>query len=521
MKQSKRPDRPEPPKRTVRPIKLHHDRSTLYAVDVTDGALLKEDGELLNLDTLPSLMRKGRGVIATNRPNKLLAWLIEQCGDDPLFQCRITDRKLERITLPSGVEIQDYRHIKIGFVGFTTPKKDSANNYWHILDPTLFLNNNLDKSRSLTEVMEWAGDILNWCVKEGIRPKSTAGGLAAQLLKHPRFYSEPRRRIPTATNERVRSTLRGNHYETRAIKGKVYLAADEFDQRSAHHFHAQRAQLPDSDVRAVGFFYQEDILDKPYCGLSDLMGKYGVVYCRYLVPDRRVYKSRWKEKHLEFRPQFATGPSSKGDGSRLGFICTNEIPYLYEIGGSIQYVCAGWLSTGKDTGLNEYAKWAQSEVAESLPLTREWLKPTLLASYGLLATNPSYQEMGFYRATGGYPMNVPIGGKLVEFTGRRTSKKISCSIAHVIQHRMISSACTLESVKFANELAAQGEHVLHLYVDGVIVRNNLKRRQWEIPRKPWQWKGPLDGYRMKHVQGYTAVRNGERIVKDPGVAHLV
>lgn len=457
-----------------------------------------------------TIRHTGPGIIVTNDSHGLLLALETVFGDDPNWQVKVTiregmiAREDERICIRKTI---------IGFVGFRrAPGERTKNRYWHMLDPSVFLDD-AKAAMPLAELALWASDVIDWCHGQGIQIRSTAGGLAGQLLRHPRFYPAPRRKVPGATNERAREALPGNHYELRADRNRTY-AADYIDQASAHHQATLIAPVPDAYVYALGHY--RDMRDEPWVVPEERHGQpvlpiagFGLLRAHIWTPARTTHHSaQWNVGTEDFRPEWA-----RTAGSRLAYLYTNEIGLLHELGGHVNYVTAAWLSDARDPGLQRYARWALRETAQASPERREWLKRVLLTPYGLLAARPDYFEVGFRRAKGGDERPYPIGGRMIPFKVRRTAKPIHPRIAHVIQRGMIEAETRAESVRFANSLLAEGEQVLCIYSDGVLVRTLPWRRQNRLVPHPWRHKATLTGLHFLNEQAFES----EQIVRLPGI----
>lgn len=503
-------DRPTPAARTIKPLKLQPFTLPIIAATLSDEHFLgkgiphsPDDFSRFHITRLSLHIRNsGPGILVTNDSHRLLLMLERECAGDPSWQVKVAIREGmiarhdERICIRKSV---------IGFVGFRrAPGERTKNRYWHVLDPSVFLDD-AKAALPLAELALWAEDVCGWCGDNGIHPRPTAGGLAGQLLRHPRFYGEPRRKVPGATNERAREALPGNHYELRADRNRTY-AADYIDQASAHHHAALAAPVPDAFVYAVGHY--RDMRDTEWCQPADIAGSFGLIRARIWTPDTHKYPTQWKTWVDDFRPAWAQSP-----GSRLAYLYTNELDLLAELGGRIEYITAAWLSDTHDPGLQAYAQWALEETARAEPERREWLKRVLLTPYGLLAARPDFFEVGFRRARGGEIRPYPIGGTMMPFHIHRTSKPVHPRIAHVIQRGMIEAETRAESIRFANRLLAEGEHVLCIYSDGVLVRTLPWRTQARLVTHPWRHKATLTGLRFISEQAFES----QQIVRLPGI----
>lgn len=501
---------------TVRPLKPVGEHLPIIAATEREG-ITRESGEVINWLDLPEVIRTERGIIATNCAATLLQFLEERCGKDPLWQVRVTIREKSIARFDDRIRVS--KPI-IGFLGFMAAKdtgKRRVSHYWQVLDPTVFLDDP-KASMKAAELMRWAIDVRDWCKDNGIRVKATAGGLSGQLLRHPTFYSESRRRIPGATNDRARKALPGNHYELRADTSIRY-SADYIDQSSAHHSAILATDLPDDKVYALGHFKPDDenMQERPWCKLSDLpRNSYGLLWAKIWTPEPKQRVSKWDGSLIsEYRPEWANR-----EGERYAYVFTNEIPLLWAFGGHVQHVTAAWLSRHKDTGLPAYAQWALDETAKAEPARKEWLKKALLTTYGLLATKPTCFEVGWRQSKGGTTRNYPIGGEMMPFQVRRTSKPLHPKIAHVIQRGMIEAETRKRSLELANGLLARGEHVLCIYGDGILVKTSpdncppwRSEYQPELLPAPWRIKETVTSLQFINEQSFRS----RQITRLPGM----
>src|SRR5207245_8648734 len=100
------------------------------------------------------------------------------------------------------------------------------------------------------------------------------------------------------------------------------------------------------------------------------------------------------------KPECFPPPYLQTMGRRLAWIYSNELPLVREFGAEIEGIEAAWISCDSEHGLNEYANWALSEIQAADAKRRRWLKPTLLATYGLLASKPRKMEFAYRRGRG-------------------------------------------------------------------------------------------------------------------------
>lgn len=501
------------PAKTIKPLKPAAQRLQIIAATEWDG-VTRENGEAISWKDLPAIVKAERGILATNCAATLLKFLEEFHRKDPLWQVRVAIREKNIARFDDRIRVSKP---VIGFLGFMTPKKSGRrreSHYWQILDPTVFLDDP-KAGMNQAELMEWAIDVRDWCDENGLKVKATSGGLAGQLLRHPLFYEQCRRRIPGSTNDKARSALPGNHYELRGRTDTEYTA-DYIDQSSAHHSAALTTPLPDANTFALGFY--KDLDERPWCGLEDLPeNALGLLWAKIWTPGRKQYVSKWDGRLIEeYRPEWANR-----EGQRYAFIFTNELDYLKSLGGKVESISAAWLSRNKDSGLPAYAKWSLAETGKASANRKSWLKQTLLTTYGLLATKPTHFEVGWRQAKGGETRPYPIGGEMMNFETKRTKKPIHPRCAHVIQRGMIEAETRLRSLALANSLLVRGEHVLCIYGDGLLVKTGPdncpawrdQTTQSELLPEPWRIKGQVSHLHFIDAQSFRS----REITRLPGI----
>lgn len=324
-------------------------------------------------------------------------------------------------------------------------------------------------------LIRWAFDIRTFCAENDLRIKPTSGGIAAQLLRHPRFYPDHRRKVPASTNKKAREHLPGNYYELRHDVNKP-TNATYLDQETSHHNNALSLTFPHGDfLFAKGFFHS--LPDRSWAKRGSViykrvMAEHGLLYVNLFVP--HPSKKEWRPPYM------------KRGGFHRCYIFTNELPMIHEIGGYVEYIIAAWTSNTRDSGPNAYARWAKEQLSTALQESTvrvRWLKPTLLSLYGILAARPRPLEFGYKRAVNGEPKNYALGGSMIQVQAKRTRQEFESPTANVIQRGMIEAETRLRSIMLARDLTARGITVLALYADSVFVESGTA-----LPLLPYPWK---------------------------------
>jgi hypothetical protein len=408
--------------------------------------------------------------------------------------------------------------------------KHRANRYFYCLDPLQFGRTGLhDLAASETEqeivtLYRWASEIRDFCMEHGLKPATTRGGLAKQLLRDPRFYPEARRKVPKATNDRTREHLPGNHYELAGERDRLY-AAVYLDQESSHHTIAADVPLPAADLlRAQGRFHS--LTDIPWAmpgthRFDRVTNELGLLYVKLRVrpggPTRFI--PPWAEPPTDPASQAhrdrlsAEDLSRRRAGEHLVFLWTNELRLLKRVGAEIVYVIAAWTTPHADDGIRRYARWAKSYLRGKPEVTRAWLKPTLLTLYGMLATRPRAPIAAWWQTKGDARADVlPIGRSLLPVKIREAQAEGEPSTNNVLQRGMIEAEMRTRSLELAHDLDAAGFRVLCIYADAVLVE---PQGAAPFPLMPdyWRPKGSLNLLRFLDETHFVS----REMVRLPGI----
>lgn len=374
----------------------------------------------------------------------------------------------------------------------------ASGDYHKIIDPLIFVEKKLPAEPGkpyIQVLLEWGVAIRDFCDESGIEVRATAGAISSQFLTDPRFYPNARRKVPRATNDRIRECLPGNYYSLTVVpKSDHEYTAYYFDQHSAHHYHAQRIKFPHSDeLYAYGRF-----VDQAECAFPEPWENFYGLYCLDLkVPSKATprWLRDWLEHHLH-EPETLT----------KRYVYSNELQHLYDHGYRVVGVRAAWGSHKQDTGLNQYAVWASKQLDE-----RErspWLKRLLLATYGSLAIAPKDGVSLYARAKKGELASVRVGAET--FTGMKIQQKMKLEprFANVLHRGMIEAACRSDSIGFATQLEGQGYRVLSIYSDAVVVEVDDDLPEPILP-DPWRLKRTLHHLRFINAQAYQSAEESK------------
>jgi hypothetical protein len=458
-------------------------------VAVGGGWTLSEHGEVQASEALYGMLPSMPSTLfAIQNAVVWLSQLDAHFGGDPAWQWRVTASERD-VVRPDGVKIASRPSTLVHYFGF------KHGNYHKLIDPVSMYGHRLstiwpeNTNDELTALLEWAVTLRNFCEQNRLDVRPTVGGISAQFLTDKRFYPKARRKVPAAINERAREAMPGNHYHLVVAPSYQHeFTAYYLDQHRAHHYHARTVPLPDSNH----LYAHGDFIDLERVAFNRPMDQFYGLYCLDLEWPRKYRRSYW-----------ITGREKQ-------FVFSNELPHLTDMGYKITGVRAAWGSFQRDTGVPKYARWATAQLDEYGD--RPWLKPLLLATYGVLATRPKVMETIFCQAKRGERITV-IPGNLTGWRVRG-SKKLDPSIANVLQRGMIEAATRSESVGFAQYLTdCHGLRILSIYADAVIVEDHPDKPLPEL-LEPWRCKQKLNHLQFINQQAFIS---GE-MTKLPGVS---
>lgn len=438
--------------------------------------MLERTGDVLPIEELPAvIIAEPSSMIVAEKMSEHILSLSETFKDSETFQYKLTP--LYRDLHPTNGEVQRravLRDTTCTLLGFT-------GKYHHPVDPQSFIRTGIDDIVTediprLFKLLQWGVEVRDFCLANDMKVKPSAGGLAAQLLRDPRFYPEARRKVPKLVNAKGRDKLPGNFYELYGERKTPYTAM-YLDMQGAHHHIVRNTALPCANsLHAYGYFKSEkpELWAKPHTErITQTLKCHGLLHVRLSVP------------HLPpgaFVPPYMR----KGHGLHNVWLFTNEIPLVESLGGKIEGIYAALVSPDRDTGLAKYAEFAQKQLAKK-PSAKRWLKPVLHSAYGVLAGRPRPIEIGWRIAAGGRDDQYPMGGKVVPVRVCKTRGEVEAAVVNTIHRGMIEAEQRCMSLRLAAELSAQGGNVICVYADSLFVT----MRQLPLLPAPWTVKDEL------------------------------
>jgi hypothetical protein len=493
--------------RTVKPrVKPTNANKSLIVVSRSD-VYLERSGEVFPRAELPKvLLCEPSSIVVAHRAGDLVQECDDVFGARDDWQFRVTPIVYD-VYNPNQIRSrQVVKESVVAFFGFSDASKKGNSRYFYPLDPLSFVRktvfeihrNSGTGADELTGLLDFGKQVRSFLVENDLQIRPTSGGIGGQLLRDRRFYPDARRKVPRATNDKVRDRLPGNFYRLYGAEvGRVYRAS-YLDQINAHHASAAQLRLPcANNLMARGRFATFE--DKAW-------RKHGTAGYKIEIERPGLFYARiWSQGGSGRKPVL---PLMEKRGSELRYFYSNELEELQSYG-RIEYLIAAWTSGETDTGINAYAQWAVRQLARTTESDRGWIKPTLLSTYGILAAKAKYTEYGYKRAKGGEEKLYPIGTKRLAVMAKRTEKALESPVANVIHRGMIEAETRLESIRLARELGASGVEILAIYADSVFVRSG------PLPLLPANWKiqSHLTGLRFLSATMFTS----KELTKLPGV----
>jgi hypothetical protein len=470
----------------------------LHVISVTKtDVMLERTGEVYPIEELPNvIVAEDSSIIVAEEMGRVILRLNDAFKDSKTFQYKLTpiyrDAHPVNGKVKSRAVLRDTTTSLVGFPG----------HYHHPIDPVSFIRfsvNEFDKRDlpKLNKLMDWGMEVRNFCIENDLLFKPSAGGIAAQLLRDPRFYPKARRKVPKIINAKGRKRLPGNFYQLYGETERRY-SASYVDMQGAHHFIAQRVKFPCANtLKAYGQFSTEKptVWARPNSKrLRGVMSWHGLFHVKLSVP--AIGKGRFAPPYMEKQGQFDV------------WIFSNELPMIRALGGRVEAVYAVLGSPDVDEGLSKYAQWAVKQLDERAD-QKGWLKPLLHSPYGVLAARPRPMEFGWRIAKGGEADVYPMAGKVVPVKVLKTKRIIEGNTANVIHRAMIEAEQRMMALTLAQELSDKGGKVICIYADSLFV--NMP--QLPLLPEPWVLKEQVTNLRFLSATQFMS----PQITRLPGV----
>lgn len=351
-------------------------------------------------------------------------------------------------------------HVK--YIGWKRKEHGKYEPKHFVIDPHLFAHYLPESFRryTLEEMYEWASDLLTWFEENNIQPAPSYHKISAQLLRQ--YFNEG---PSPSLNEQLRPALPGNHYRYFANPKICYPSVYEIDQSSAHHHSALTIDFPlkhSLRLFAHTTFPEDDSLYEAgtakYERVTSMPGLYLM----------KMYAPHHNQHEDFLPPPFDTG------GTYVAWVYSNELNYLLSCGVQPRYLIAGFVSDEVDVQPQLYAAKALEEIARATPLQKSWLKPALLATYGMLGAKP-FEPVKIALRGEGEVKRFHVGrNKFMQLHYVKHPQGFA-RYANIIHRGMIEAETRKRTLKMARYLREDGYNVLAIYADGVYISAEQKQ----------------------------------------------
>lgn len=438
------------PKR-VKPLSkrfAHMDFIFLYESDF----FVERTGEIHPYSEAEIILREPRSIIVTDSSYDLLSPLMESLGDRyPTLDWRYFTKERTFTLYHSGddsedtrVTIEEYVVRRFG-ISPTLIKKYGGSGlgkqpaYHFVLDVPSFFGTSINTGDE-SEIEAAVYHYRDLCRDEDIPLVTGRGEFAKNMLR--RCLTAPERKVPRATNDKVRKAMPGNYIRRYMGPTEVVKTAVSYDQRSSHHQCAKDIHFPHRDhFVARGNFHNLTgtwITPGGSAYRTLYWNHHGVLY---------VEVEQWTES--TYRKSYPFSPYRPWTGEPF-YVTTNELTLMERCGIRVTGVIAAWTSTVVSRDLRKHAKWAQAMALAMSEDDRKWFKPLALSAYGFLAVAPEPLILNSRYSHRRMAANEPVTN-------------------HVACRAMLEAECRKRSVMLAMDLAAAGCRVLGIYADAVFV----------------------------------------------------
>jgi hypothetical protein len=461
------------PSRTVKPRTRGYTHMAL-AVATPDG-IIDEHGEV-HTDPIHYVKHALPTAFVTIDPSSFLSSLDDYYRGHPHWRFTLARIVAER----GSLSISRVKLTTFGFRACKTPteraacplccgglsaRKGRLHQCWdpRAMSPTPV--HKLISDVSVPSLLHWATDVREWARTQDLELRAALAGYGAQLLRDPRFYPEPRRRVPRATNEHVRPSLPGNLVRlVNTTPGPRTYNVTSIDQRSAHHRIAQEIALPDANTLfARGYFGDPESAPRLWAPRGSALYERtirqpGLVYV--LATSRLTAPGQFRLQLQNFT------------GQQRIYLWTNTVDFIESTGTRIDGIYAAWTSTSTDAGLSRYGSWAQNQIENASHGRKQWLKPLLHSTYGLLAARARPLQLGTNHGTAGKSSHFLLGPRSFPVTVRELTN-FQPAFVNVAQRGMIEAETQLRSLRMAQYLTDADCIVTHIHTDGLHVEGKL------------------------------------------------
>lgn len=475
------------------------------------GVLVERTGEVLPRDRLAEIAaREPKSLFVTQSADRMLYELHQVYQSDPTWDYQVKPTH----TKGTGGKAKRVTATVVRHFGWKNQGKGRERRYHLCLDPSPFCAATIDElidqpGDELLRLFIWAKLLRDWIIAQNLPPSLSAGALGAALLRSPLWFTDSRK-VPRATNARLRPFLPGNHYRLYTDELTRHQAV-KLDMTAAHHQVAAHLPLPHANTFVLrGNKPQLDTdgtegTPPDWCGVTSrkyrtvIDSHHGFIFARVIVP----HVPRGAVVH----------PVMECSGRQDVGLWTTALPHLLDAGLVIEAIYWTASTPETDPALNQYARFALRAISEVDPLLRPTVKRVLLAAYGIKASTPSRMERGVRLSDHGESGAYPAGSGVLPVKRIRLSTEVEPLLAHVAHRAMIEEGLRVRVIEQAQNLQRTGHRVLAIYADALMVEAN--GRTLPLLPDPWKSAEPLTDLRFLTDTG-TAYTSREE-TRMPGV----
>lgn len=504
---------------TVRMVapKQKIEQRQFVAVCMRDERCLSETGELFDLAGLVERIRERkhgelgrRGPLRADLPDRLPACFIvtdngldlqgyldhSAAADSPLWNWQMALRAPSawrpEAKSKSKAQFLEPKPVRFGYASRGPDEKRSSKGracWWEVIDVHQFCElPNGWGAPDVAELLRFGLELREWANLNRLPVLASASAYGSRLLRDARFGGGWRRKVPSGTNAALRSKLPGNHYQLLTAADKSLPEVHKLDQQAAHHHAALANRFPHPDLlRADGWFRRHPLREGTKAQGAGAIG---------------AFTDRWYE--LTSRPGIFTLaihvkerlaidslqiPALRQAGTHWRTVTSVELAHLKRLEGNgvgLGDIWACWTSPEVDERLNELALWSLGQLEGIDQRRKGWMKPALLAAYGMLAVKPrKFRNVWRWvtRPDGAMGFQTRYG-QLIGYERAGKTERES-QTANVLWRALIESSVRLESLTFAQQLRVQGFRPVAVYADAVFVTGD-----GEPPAPaPWRYEG--------------------------------
>lgn len=540
---------------TVRPTKpvAALDDRVIVAVSMRHETTLIEGGEVTDLEGLVERVRERRpgevgglpnglkhryrppdrlpaAIVVTDDALDLLGYLEHSAANDGRFwqwqvSVRASSAWRPEVNARRPRAFLTARPLRFGYPARGRDgERKKASIWWLLIDPRGFCERPDLGGQMLSpaDLLRFGIELRDWSNAQRLPVLSGVSSYGSRLLRDSRFGEDWRRKVPASTNRRIRRRLPGNHYQLVDEPGVLYPRAHKWDQAAAHHHAALKCTFPHADeLDARGWFRR----DAPASGSR--MSSRGAIRAgsrewHRLLEQPGLFTIAVRVPEMVAIDELTIPPLRRA-GASWQTLTHVELEHARKVGCRPLDIWCCWTSPGEDDRMREYALWAGGKLEQADAGTRPWVKPLLLAAYGMLAVRPSRFRNGWswcHNPDGAIGWQTRYGELVgVERAGRRDREP---QTANVLWRAIIESAVRLESLTFAQSLRAAGLRPVSIYADAVFATDRPRASGPVFDQRearlapPWRYEGAVHDLMFESSARYRSLEEARR----PGVPRI-